>query len=424
MSDQPEVETGAPQESSRPRKKSLAAFRALRHRDFALFWSGLIISATGSWMQVVAQGWLVYSLTHSKAYLGIIGAVSTVPVLLLTLPSGVIADRFDKRKICIVTQTLFMIQAFVLAGLTYAHLIRVWHIVALAAFAGLVNALDMPARQAMTIEMVGKEDLMNGVALGSSAFNAARIIGPAIAGVVIDVSHGAGMCFLINAISFVAVVISLFIIRPVSLGSSRADESMVGQIKEGLGYARKDKLTRDLLVLTGIMSIFVLQYATLMPALAEDVLHAGARGLGVLLSAAGLGALTAATGVAAIGHKFKSGIVMAAGSTMSPIALVALAMTHNFLISVVCLVFVGFGTMLFLAVSSTVIQVVSPDDMRGRMLSVRTLVFVGLAPVGSLQIGSIAQRFGVQKSLLFGGVVCLVATVFITIQSRAVRRAV
>jgi MFS family permease len=257
-----------------PGRRGPGALRSLRHRDFALFWSGLIVSSTGSWMQNLAQGWLVYDLTHSKAYLGIVSAAGTLPVLLLTLPSGVIADRFSKRRIVILTQALLTLQAFVLATLVYLKLIQPWQIVVLASFSGMVNALDVPARQAMTVELVGKEDLLNAVALNSSAFNGARIVGPAIAGIIVA-AGGPAACFFCNGASYLAVIVSLLIIRTRPFRTGDGTESILAQIREGLAYARRNPLIRDLLILTGIPSVFALQYAAVHFALFSPAIKRG-----------------------------------------------------------------------------------------------------------------------------------------------------
>ncbi len=392
-----------------------SALRVLSNRDYALYWVGLLISATGSWMQNVAQGWLVFDLTGSKLYLGIVGAAGTLPMLFLALPGGVIADRFNKRRITILTQFLAMLQALVLGLLTVTGLIKPWHIVALASFMGLVNSLDVPARQAMTVEIVGKADLLSAVALNSSAFNGARILGPAVAGVIVGVS-GAGVCFLINAASYLAVIVSLFIMHPTPLGAKSRDIGMISQIREGLAYARRNSLIRDLLLLTGIASVFGLQYGTLIPALAKEVLKVGPERFGILVSSAGVGSVVAAVLVAALGYLFSPRKVVAVGSILAPLGIIALSLTRQYLIAATCLVVIGFGMMLFLAVSNSLVQVASPDELRGRILSLRTLVFMGVAPIGALQVGWLAQHFGVQTSLAIGGVFCLISGLYFALK--------
>lgn len=393
---------------------------AFGHRDYVLFWLGLLVSSTGSWMQSLAQGWLVYDLTHSPFKLGLVTSFATLPVLLTTLHAGVIADRFDKRRIVIVTQTLLTVQASILAALALTHMIQVWHIMALASFAGFVNAFDMPARQAMTIELVGKEDLLSAVSLNSSAFNISRIIGPAIAGVIIAVSN-TGVCFLVNAISFLAIIFMLIVIHPAASRPSGREESMVAQIREGLAYIRSNRLVLDLMVMTGVGGLFAFQYATLMPALARDVLHGGPGTLGALVSAAGAGALTAAVSVAALGHLFKQGRIVMLGSLIVPVGLSALALSEDPRLSIGCMVVTGFGMMLFLAVSNSLIQLMPPEHLRGRVLSVRTLVFIGFAPMGALLVGALAQYAGVRAAILTGAGIFLVTTVAVALSSPALR---
>lgn len=426
MAEHIEVDSVSVESGESASRRRSGALRSLRHRDFALFWFGLLVSSIGSWMQNLAQGWLVYELTHRKDYLGFVGAAGTLPVLFLTLPSGVIADRFNKRRITIITQTLLAAQALALAILAYYEIVRPWHVLLLASFAGLANALDVPARQAMTIELVGRDDLLNAVALNSSAFNGARIVGPSIAGILIAAGTGSpvskpALCFLINSISYLAVIVSLLIIRPKPVKGSSRTEPMLAQIREGIAFARRNVLIRSLLVLTGFASVFALQYPTVLPAFAKDVLKVDSRGLGAMMSAAGLGALSAAIFVAALGHLFKPKAMVTLGSILAPSGILALSASHNFVMSIGCLVVIGFGMMLFLAVSNTIVQVASPDELRGRMLSLRTLVFMGLTPLGALQIGTVAQHMGVQTSMASGGIICIAAAVYFAFFSRFVK---
>jgi MFS family permease len=278
----------------------------------------------------------------------------------------------------------------------------------------------MPARQAMTIELVGKEDLLTAVSLNSSAFNISRIIGPAIAGLILAASN-AGICFLVNAVSFLAIIFMLIVIRPAASRTSGREESMAAQIREGLAYIRGNRLVLDVMVMTGVGGLFAFQYATLMPALARDVLHGGPGTLGALVSAAGAGALTAAVSVAALGHLFKQGKIVVLGSLIVPLGLSALAMSENLHFSIGCMVVTGFGMMLFLAVSNSLIQMMPPEHLRGRVLSVRTLVFIGFAPAGALLIGILAQYAGVRAAILAGAGVFLVTTIAIVLSSPALR---
>ena len=403
--------------SNAPRPKAMGAFG---HRDYVLFWIGLLVSTAGSWMQTVALGWLVYDLTHSPFKLGLVTTAGTVPILLMTLHAGVVADRFDKRRIVILTQTLLTVQASILAALALSHIIQVWHILVLAAFAGLINAFDMPARQAMTIELVGREDLLSAVSLNSSAFNVSRIVGPSIAGIIVAKSSE-GVCFLVNAISFLAIIVMLLVIRTMPARGSSRQESMLAQIRQGLVYVRRSQLMLNLLFLTGAGSLFVLQYNTLMPALARKVLGLGVTGYGTLMSMAGLGAGTAALSVAALGHLFKRGKLVVAGATIVPLGLAALALSNSYGLSLACVAVTGFGMMLFLAVSNSLLQAESPEELRGRVLSVRTLVFMGLAPAGALLAGTLAQYYGVRPAILIGAGVFLFISSAIALASPALR---
>lgn len=398
------------------------ALRALRHRDFGLYWIGFIVSNIGSAMQNTAQSWLVYEITGSELYLGVVAAAATLPMLFLTLPSGVWADRFSKRKITIVTQSLMLIQAALLAALTYAHSVQPWHIVALAAFAGIANAIDIPARQAMTVEIVGKEDLLNAGALNSSAFNVARVVGPCIAGPLVALG-GTQLCFLINSISFLAVIVGLVLIQPTPCCLESNGVSLWAHIREGLGYARRNVLIKDILILTGLASVFGMQYGTLMPAFAKTVLHAGPKGLGALQAAAGGGALVGAISIAALGDRFRKGQMMVGGSVVAPIGLIAFAFSRSLASSLAYLLVAGFGMMMFMAVSNNLVQTDSPDELRGRLLSVRTLVFLGLAPLGAVQIGWLAQTVGIRTSLAASAVVTLFAVFAFGLRSRAMRGA-
>lgn len=412
------------------------ALRTLRNRDYALYWSGIVISMTGSWMQTTGQGWMIWQLTHSKLLLGTVAAAGTLPALFLSLPAGVVADRFNKRKITIITQSLATLQALILAVLTLTNVITVHQIIALSIFSGLVGAFDLPARHSMVIELVGKKDFLNATALGSSAFNGARFIGPAAAGIVIKY-YGCGMCFMINAVSFLAVIISLILIRPKFRSeSARRGDPMLQQIWESVRYIRRTELMRNLMIMTAIASIFAGQYSVLMPAFAGEVLHRGAKAYGTLLSAAGIGALVAALLVAAMGHRFKQGTLVLSGALMVPLGLFALAVAPNYSFSIgsiainnyqlciACLVFIGFGGMLFMAVSNSLIQTSTPDHLRGRVVAFRALLFSGIAPIiGAMQISTLAEHWGIQPAVMLGAVICLISAVFFNLRSREVMTA-
>lgn len=415
MTDTTDTVEGGIEEPELAPWKGPVGLRALRSRDFALFWAGMIVSVTGTWMQMLAQGWLVFELTHSQLYLGIVSAAGTLPIMLLTLPGGVVADRLNKRKIVITTQTAAAVLALLLSALAYSGAIKPWHIVIFAVLNGCVNAIDMPARQSMVMELVGRNDLVNAVALTSSAFNAARIVGPAIAGLIVA-AGGAASCFFINGVSYAAVIVALIMVRSTQFRTASNVKPVLSEIVEGLRYARGNALIRSVLVMTAMMSIFAMQYASQMPALAKGVLGVGPKGLGMLVSAAGIGALAAGAAVAGLGHLLKQRTMVVTGSLVAPTGIILLSVTHSYPLSVACLAVIGFGTMLFMTVSNSMVQMATPDTMRGRLLSLRTLLFSGVAPLGALQIGAMAQYWGVQPALRFGAIVCGLAALHFAVR--------
>ncbi len=383
------------------------ALRSLRYRDFRLFWTGLIVSVMGTWMQMAAQAWLVYELTDSPLALGIVGACGTLPVLLFSLPAGVVADRVSKRNILLVTQSLAMAQAFALAALTFTGGVRVWHVMALAGFLGAVNALDMPTRHAMVIELASREDLLNAVSLNSSAFNTGRIVGPAAAGVLIA-AVGTAVCFLINGITFSAVIIALAFISPRPPAQTE-QAPVIPQIREGLSWATRQPLVRTVLAMIAVTSVFGMSYRTLLPVFARDVFNTGAEGYGFLMSSYALGTLAAAALLTAVGHRWRLGRTVTAGSFLFPVALVSVALSPRYAFAVVGLFVTGMGMMLFSAVANTMLQKASPDELRGRVMSMRTLLFAGMMPLGNLQFGAMGEWLGPRAAVAIGSVVCLVA---------------
>ena len=383
------------------------ALRSLRHRDYRRFWIGLVISVTGTWMQNAAQGWLVYQLTKSPLYLGLVGACGALPILLLSLPAGVVADRFSKHRIVFITQSLAAIQAGVLALLVYTGTVRVWHVMTLAALLGVINAFDMPTRQSMVMDLVEREDIFNAVALNSSAFNSGRVIGPSVAGVLLAAAGMAG-CFLINALSFLPLIVILTTITP-RPPHPRMSGSMFDHIGGGVKWVRSQPVAMALLVLTGFSSLFAMPYATLMPLFAEEVFHTGPRGYGFLMSAPAFGALLAAMTMTAIGHRFRIGAITVLGSFVFPIGLMLLASASSYSIAVAFLFLVGLGMMSFNTTSNTILQKSPPDELRGRVMGLRAFVFAGMAPLGNLQIGAAAQWLGPRWAVAINGAICLVA---------------
>lgn len=383
-----------------------ATFRALRHRNFRLFYFGQMISLIGTWMQNVAQSWLVYLLTGSPFALGLVSFAGSLPVLLCSLPAGVVADRVGKRNLIVAMQTAAMIQAFMLSFLTWTGIVQIWHVALLAFGLGTISSFDMPARQAFVIEMVGKEDLMNAIALNSAIFNGARIVGPAIAGILVA-SLGVAPSFFLNGLSFLAVIAGLLLMDVQSRPVAHTGASMRQNIAEGLNYLRSNTTVRTLTTLVAVASIFGMPYAMLMPAFAADVLHVDASGLGFLSAAVGLGALAGAFALASLAGTRRKGLLLTAGNLLFPAMLLLFAASRSFLLSLAILVGVGWAFITQNATVNSLIQSIVPDYLRGRVMSVYTLMFVGMIPVGSLQAGVVAQRFGAPFAVGLGAAIAL-----------------
>jgi MFS family permease len=396
-------------------------FRALRHRNFRLYWFGQLVSLTGTWMQTVAQSWLVFQLTNSAFLLGLTGFIGSLPILLLSLWGGVVADRVHKRNLLVATQTAAMLQAFLLAFLTWSGKVRVEHVLIMAAILGVVNAFDAPTRQSFVVEMVGKEDLMNAIALNSTIFNAARIFGPAIAGVLVA-SIGVTGCFTLNGVSFLAVIASLLAMRLPPMLKAATSESARQNLAEGLAYVRSNGTVLSILVLVGTTSLFGMSYATLMPIFARDVLQVGAQGLGFLTAAAGIGALVGALTLASLGGFRRKGLLLTAGNLLFPAAMAAFAFSRSFPLSLLCLVGVGWAMIAQNATANTLVQTTVPDHLRGRVMSVYTMLFMGMMPLGNLQAGTLASRFGAPFAVGFGAAICALAALLILWRLPQLRR--
>jgi len=382
------------------------ALRALRHRDYRLFYGGQLVSLTGTWMQSVAQSWLAYRLTGSAALLGMVGFASQFPAFLLAPFGGVFADRIDRRRVLLVTQTLSMLLAFGLAGMTLSGRIRIEHILFFAALLGFVNAFDIPTRQAFVVDMVGREDLLNAIALNSSMFNGARIVGPAIAGILVA-RIGEGWCFLVNAVSYLAVIAGLAAIRVRRSPRESPPASALASLGEGVRYVWGNRPVRALLGLLGVVSLTGMPYVVLMPIFADRILHGGARGLGILMGATGAGALLGALSLALRKGITGLGTWVAVAAGSFGVLLVAFAQSRSFLLSVALLVPVGYAMMLEMASSNTLIQSLVPDGMRGRVMAAYAMMFMGMAPFGALFAGAIATRIGAPATVSIGGVACL-----------------
>lgn len=379
-------------------------FRALRHRNFRLFCFGQIISLCGTWMQSVAQNWLVYRLTHSAFLMGLTYFCLQLPVFAISPIGGLVSDRRSRHRIIIVTQTLSMLQALALAGLTLSGRVQVPHVLALATVLGFINAFDMPARQSFIVEMTTKEDLLNAISLNSSIFNAARIVGPAAAGLLVD-RLGEGVCFLGNGLSFIAVIAGLLMMRLPRVERT-VDQAPWEHLVEGFRYAFHTLHIRYLLLLLGVGTIAGMPAMVLMPIFANDILHRGSRGLGILLASMGLGALIGTMALA--GRRTTRGLsnVVMTGAAGLGISLVLLAVSRNFLLSNAILVLLGFSTLRQMASTNTLIQSLIPDEYRGRIMSMYTMTVVGLGPFGSIISGAAAHRAGTPVTVAAGGVIC------------------
>jgi MFS family permease len=382
-----------------------AMFRALRYRNYRLFFSGQMISLIGTWMQSVAQAWLVYRLTGSSLLLGLVGFAGQIPVFLLASIGGMVADRTSRYRIIIATQTSAMLLAFVLSALTLLGHIKVWEIMVVASSLGLVNAFDIPARQSFVVEMVGQQDLINAIALNSAMVNGARILGPAVAGVTVA-AIGEGWCFFANGVSYIAVLVGLLLmtVTPRARGSGRSGfESLV----EGFHWVARTGPIRALLLLLGLVSLTGMPYMVLMPIFADRVLHSGARGLGLLMGAAGVGAIIGTLALAARqGVRGLGRWVMFAAMGFGT-SLVLFSMSHWFWLSILLVMPAGFAMILQMASSNTLIQTMVPDELRGRVMAVYSMMFMGMAPIGALLSGAIAQHVGAPLTVRLGGIICL-----------------
>lgn len=394
--------------------------RAFKYRNYRLFFAGQCVSLIGTWMQSVALSWLVYRLTGSPLLLGITGFASQAPSLLLAPFTGPAADRFDRRRIMLVTQVLAMLQASLLAGLTLLGEPQVWQIIALAAMAGVINAFDMPARQSFIIQLVEKrEDLANAIALNSSMFNSARLIGPSIAGVFIAL-FGEGMCFLANAVSYLAVIGALLAMRLPA--AAPAGGGRRGGFSEGLKYAFAFPPIRYLLLMLAVGSLLGMPYAVLMPAYVREILHGGPRTLGFIMAASGTGALLGALRLA--GRRHPAGLErwIPLFTGLFGLGLLGFSFSSSFPVSALCLACASFGMISFMASSNTVIQTLVDDDKRGRVMALHSVSFMGMAPFGSLLAGWAASHIGVARTISLSGLFVLAATALFASRLKEITR--
>jgi MFS family permease len=383
-------------------------FRALRHRNFRLFISGQIVSLIGTWMQNVAQSWLVYRLTHSELLLGTAWFCAQIAVFALGPLGGIAADRFPRQKVVIVTQTLSMVQAFVLAALTLTGRIQVWEVLVLAGLLGVINAFDMPGRQALVIQMTSKEDLINAISLNSAVFNAARVVGPAIAGVLLAVV-GEGTCFLINGISFLAVIVSLTAMR-IPKAAPKTHAPMWQHLVDGFRYAGHHSAVRRVLALMGVATLSGMPGLVLMPFFADDIFHRGSRGLGFLMGTMGIGAVIGTLTLARRTEVSGLGKLMVFSGLTTGACYLAFAFSPAFFFSLAVTPVIGYSVMRQMASANTTIQTLIPDEYRGRIMALYSMTVVGLGPFGSLAAGALAGRFGARVTMAAGGVLALASS--------------
>jgi MFS family permease len=377
-------------------------FRALQHRNFQLFIIGQLISLIGTWMQTTAQQWLVFKLTGSVAMLGVFGFANQVPMLFLAWLGGHVGDRYNRHMGVIVTQSCSMVLAFLLAFLTLTHLIQEWHLIVIAFLVGIVNAFDVPIRQSFFVHMVGREHLANAIALNSSIFNGARVVGPAIAGFAI-MWLGEGWCFFVNGLSFIAVLVALLMMRIERVEKKHSGESPVRSFVQGFRFAMADIPIRSALLLLSVLSLFGLQYSVFLPIYASTILHGGARELGLLMSAAGVGAVLGALQFAARTEYKGLAKWIAATCTVCALGLIIFSQATAFWLCALLLFVVGFAATSQMAATNTIIQERVPDEMRSRLMAVYATMFMGVQPIGALLAGGIAKRIGAPHTLLFFG---------------------
>jgi len=402
----------------------LSIVRAFRHRNFRLYFSGQCISLVGTWIQGVALGWTVYQMTHSAFLLGVVGFAGQLPLFLLTSLAGVFVDRYSRHRTLVVTQTLSMVQALLLAVLAYSGHLNVWAIVALNAFAGTILAVDMPSRQAFLVDLVGRgPDLPNAIALNSFTVHSSRILGPALAGLLL-VAVSPGLCFLLNGLSYIAVIAALLAMRLAVVERSQSPSGRAHhELLEGVRYAWGFAPIRAILSLVALASLTGASYVVLMPIFAAQVFGGGPHTLGYLMAVPGVGAMTAGLYLASRKSVLGSGIRIATGAVVFGVALLVFSQSRWMPLSLVALMFVGLGMVTQMALSNTVLQTLVDDDKRGRVMSLFTMAFMGMAPFGSMLAGGVASKLGAPMAVAFGGVACIAGGVIFGLQLPAIRQA-
>ena len=379
-----------------------AALRAFRHRDFRLFFAGQLVSLVGTWMQSVAQAWLVLELTNSPFRLGVVSSLQFAPMLVLSFFAGALADRLPKRRLVLVSQSVLFAQALSLALLVHLGHVEYWHVAVLALVYGIANTLDMPTRQAFIVEMVGRDDLMNAIALNSAMFNAARIVGPALAGLAIA-RWGTALAFYMNAVSFVPVILALLAVRAEGRPRAASGRTMADEIREGIRFALRTPRVALTMAMVLAVSGFLFNYNVLIPLYVRDVLGHGAQGLGLLMATLGIGAVTGAVVLAIVGRSRPPVAALATPALLQAASTGALAVAHRESVAVPLLLVMGFCGILFMAGSNSTVQLTVPDELRGRVMALHTLMFAGITPFGAFLLGSVAEAAGVKAALLVSG---------------------
>lgn len=397
-------------------------FRALSHRNYSLFFGGQSISLIGTWMQQIAVSWLVYDLTHSAMWLGVVGFSTRIPSFVFAPFGGVFADRWDRHRTLVITQILSMIQALLLAGLVLMGWIRIWEVVVLSLFLGMINALDVPVRQSYIVDMVEtKEDLSNAIALNSTMVNGARAIGPSVSG-ILYAAVGAGLCFLLNGLSFIAVITALLAMTVQPKERKIKSRPMLRELKEGFSYAFGSLPIRALILLLAVISLMGMPFIVLMPIYADKILHGGPRTLGFLMGAQGIGALFSALYLASRKNAVGLMRAVALSSGIFGIGLIALSFSRHLYLALFVLMIIGFGMIIEFAATNTLLQTIVDEDKRGRIMSIYTMAFMGMVPFGSLLAGSLADRIGTPETILLSGICCVLGSLVFALKLPAIRK--
>jgi MFS family permease len=399
-----------------PTSSFRSVFAATRHRDFRLFLIGQFVSLCGTWIQTVAQGWLVLQLTNSAFAVGLVTTMGSLPILLFTLYGGVVADRVNKRRLVLLLQSLMLTEALILAVLTQLHVITVHWVMALAVFSGLLSAFEVPTRQSMIAEIVEREDLMNAIALGSSAFNVARVVGPSIAGGLIA-SVGLAPCFYANAASYLAVIVSLILMR-VERPAQPSHVATLGALKEGFRYIFGNPLPRAVVILIATFSVFGFSFMPMMPVFARDVLHLDARGYGILVSSVGVGAAAAAIFMAGVARRAPGARLVLGSSLLFGLVVTAAGLAPEFWSAILLFTLAGCTMAVNGIAANTTLQTEAPDLLRGRVMGFYSFVVLGMAPFGSLQAGWVSEHFGVRVAVALGGGICFLVAAIVGFERR------